>query len=350
MKLVINIPCYNEEKTLPLVLKEIPKRIDGIKTIEVQIVDDGSSDKTVEVAEKHNVTRIIKHKANMGLGIAFKNGVEAALDANADIMVNTDADNQYPSNYIKDLVEPIVACNADIVIGNRNPWKVRHFSIAKRIFQFFGNLLVRKIIGIYVPDTVSGFRAYSKDSLLRLNIVTKFSYVLDTIMQAVIKNLKIVNVPIDINPPTRKSRLFKNIFQHMQKSLFNVVRLFYIYKPFNSFLILSLLVFIPGFALICRFGYFYLTGDGSGHVQSLIVAAIFEIASLLVFGFAILGDTIKVTRQIAEDDLYLKKKYLFSFEEPEDRIRNVFMLKNLEQVPDCIRARSKTPSCFWSRS
>jgi glycosyltransferase involved in cell wall biosynthesis len=239
VKLTINIPCLNEEKTLGLVLKELPTKIEGIDEIEVQIVDDGSRDKTVEVAKKFGCL-IIKHKNNKGLGNAFRTGVETALGRGCDIFVNTDADNQYPSKYIPNLVKPVLAGKADLVIGNRNTSKIKHFSLFKKVFQIFGSWLVRKLSGSKVQDTVSGFRAYSKEALLQLNVVSKFSYCLDTIVQASKKNLAIVEIPIHTNAPTRKSRLFTNIFQHMWKSGCNLLRCYVMYEPFKTFILISL--------------------------------------------------------------------------------------------------------------
>ncbi|MCX7698314.1 MAG: glycosyltransferase family 2 protein [Candidatus Goldbacteria bacterium] len=312
MKLVINIPCFNEEKTLPLVLKEIPKKIKGISKIEVQIVDDGSTDKTVEVAKKYGVKRIIRHKQNMGLGIAFKHGVEAALENGVDIFVNTDADNQYPSKYIEQLVQPVLKHQADIVIGNRTPWKVSHFSAIKKFFQYWGNILVRWIAGSDVPDTVSGFRAYSRDALLRLNITTRFSYVLDTIVQAERKGLAITSIPIHTNPPTRESRLFKNIFQHMTKSLVNVLRCYVIYEPFKTFMTFATLFFLPGFFLGARFLYYNFIIKASGaHIQSLILAAILFTLSGLMFVLGIIAELLGTNRKLHEDILYLIRKTIY---------------------------------------
>jgi len=309
VKLVINIPCYNEEGTLPLVLRDLPKKIKGVDIIEVQIVDDGSTDKTIEVARKLGVKKIIRHRKNKGLGIAFKHGIQAALDSGADIFVNTDADNQYPSKYIPELVKPVVDHKADLVIGNRKPWKIKHFSIFKRVLQWFGNSVTRKILGSNVPDTVSGFRAYSRDAMLRINVVTKFSYVLDTIMQAVQKDLRIESIDIETNLPTRKSRLFKNIFQHIKKSATNLIRIFYLYEPFKTFMYASTIFFIPGIILLIRWFYFFFTGMGGGNIQSLIIAAILLITSVLLFALGIIGDSIKTNRMLTEDMLYnLKKK------------------------------------------
>lgn len=310
MKLVINIPCYNEEKTLPLVLKELPKKISGIDKIEVQIVDDGSIDNTIEVAKKFGINRIIRHKKNLGLGTAFKHGIEAALENNADIFVNTDADNQYPSRYIQELVKPILEEKADIVIGNRTPWKVKHFSLLKRLFQYFGNMLTRKIAGIDVPDTVSGFRAYSKEAMLKLNIITKFSYVLDTIVQASKKGLVIKSVPIETNAPTRKSRLFKNMFEHMKTSVANILRVYAIYEPFKTFLYLSLLFFIPALVLLIRFLYYYIINEGV-HLQSLIISGILFFLFGIMFSLAVLADLIGINRTLMEEQLYIKRKEIY---------------------------------------
>jgi glycosyltransferase involved in cell wall biosynthesis len=310
MKLVINIPCYNEEKTLPLVLKELPERIPGISSIEVQIVDDGSTDRTVAVAKKFGCI-VISHKHNLGLGVAFKNGVDVALSRGCDIFVNTDADNQYPSKYIVALVEPILSHKADIVIGNRTPWEVKHFSPLKRFFQYFGNWLTRSIAGSSVPDTVSGFRAYSKEALLRINVTARFSYVLDTIVQASKKGLKIESIPITINLPTRRSRLFKNIFEHMKKSIGNIVRVYTIYEPFKTFMILSMIFVLPGLALVLRFLFYYFQSDGAGRIQSLIIAAILFIIGAVLFSLGVIADLIGTNRRLIEEELYYKKREVY---------------------------------------
>ncbi|TGJ98878.1 glycosyltransferase family 2 protein [Leptospira langatensis] len=307
MKLVINIPCYNEEKTLPLVLSEIPKKIPGIKSIEVQIVDDGSSDRTSEIALEYGC-KVITHKRNLGLGRAFKSGVEAALSRGADIFVNTDADNQYPSSYIPELIREVMEGKSDIVIGNRVPWKVEYFSPLKKVLQWFGNFVVRNLIGTDVPDTVSGFRAYSKESLLRLNITTKFSYVLDTIVQAVKMDLAVSSIPIHTNPPTRKSRLFKNIFQHMWKSGTSLIRLLIIHRPFHFFGLLATLSFLPAFAIAARFLFFYYMGEGQGHVQSLLFAVVLVILSGLFIISGILAFLTGMNRKFLEETLYLQRK------------------------------------------
>jgi len=311
MKLIINIPCYNEEKTLPAVLKELPKNIAGITEIDVQVIDDGSADSTAQVAETAGC-RVIKHKKNLGLGVAFKHGIEAALKHGADIMVNTDADNQYPSEFIKDLVQPIIDKKADVVIGDRQTWKIKHFNPLKKLFQWLGSSLVRLATGTDVVDTVSGFRAYSRESLLKLNIFTRFSYVLDTIMQCAQKDIKMASVKITTNKPTRKSRLFSNMFQHIRKSSLTLIRVYVIYKPFATFLKLAFIFFLGGLYPMVRFLYFFFwTVHGSGHIQSLIAASIMMTTAVLMFVLGIVGDLLRTNRELIEQQLYLKKREIY---------------------------------------
>ncbi len=313
MKLVINIPCLNEEETLPLVLESIPKQIKGVNEIEIQIVDDGSTDNTARIAEKYGC-RVIRHKENLGLGTAFRHGIESALENGADIFVNTDADNQYPSRYIQALIQPILNDYADIVIGNRQTWKVKHFSLLKRFLQWLGSSSVRLLSNSNVKDTVSGFRAYSRESLLQLNVKTRFSYVLDTIMQCSSKNLKMTSVDITPNPPTRKSRLFKNMFQHIRKSGFNLIKIFIMYKPFATFLTLAVLFLIPSILIIGRFLYFFFAEGGTGHIQSLIAASMLFITSALMLAMGIIVELVKYNRELIEDQLYLTKKKFYESE------------------------------------
>ena len=301
MRLLIQIPCFNEEKTLSLVLRDIPKKIKGISKIDICVIDDGSTDKTVEVAKKLGVDHILIHKKNKGLGNAFKTGLAFAVENNYDILVNTDADNQYPSRYITDLVKPVVEGNADMVVGDRQTSKVAHFSPLKKFFQSFGSGVVRRLTHTDVRDAVSGFRAYSNDAMISMNITTKFSYVLDTIMQLSQKNMKIISVPISVIAPTRKSRLFKNMFQHMYKSGVNVLRLYVVYQPFKFFFMLSIIFLIPGIILALRFLYYFFTVGGAGHLQSLIAMAVLVLASVLFFVLGILGELLKTNRMIMEE-------------------------------------------------
>jgi len=307
MKLVINIPCLNEEETLPLVLDALPKEVKGITSIEVQIVDDGSTDNTCQVAESYGC-RIISHRRNRGLGFAFKSGMYAALESGADIMVNIDADNQYPPQDIPRLIEPILESKADIVVGDRCPWKIKHFSPAKRCLQYFGNYLTRRIADSPVRDMVSGFRAYSRESLYLLNVTTKFSYVLDTIVQASKKGLNVMSVPIDVNPPTRQSRLFRNSFEHVRKSALSILRLYLIYEPYKTFSLLAFLLATPSVALVARFLFFYFSGGGAGHIQSLIISAIFMMLSGSAFVIGVVAGLIGINRVLTEEQLYWIKR------------------------------------------
>ncbi len=305
--LVINIPCYNEERTLPLVLGELPQSIPGVSRIVVQVIDDGSRDRTAEVAWQHGAI-VIRHKRNRGLGMAFKTGAESALALGADIMVNTDADNQYPSRFMSALVKPVLEGRADIVIGDRRPWAVPHFSPAKRLCQFLGNGITRRIAGVRVPDTVSGFRAYSREALLRINVITRFSYVLDTLVQASKKGLTVTSVPIVINPPTRRSRLFKTMFGHMVMSAANILRVYAVYEPFKTFLLMALVAIVPAAMLLVRFLVLFMVGQGNGHIQSLIISAIGFMLGGTLFSLGVLGNLVSINRRLIEDELYLRKK------------------------------------------
>ena len=250
MKLFIQVPCLNEEETLHLVLESIPKKIKGIDTIEILIIDDGSTDDTI----KHFVT----HRRNMGLARSFRDGVDYALAHGADIVVNTDGDNQYPQAMISELVQPIIKGQADIVIGDRQTQTIAHFSPFKKFMQRFGSWVVNKAAGTDLPDAASGFRAYSRQSLYRLNIVTQFSYCMETIIQAGNKRLAIASVQIETNAKTRESRLFKNIWQHMAKSAQAILRSYIMFKPHVLFATLGTILFLLALVPFARFFYFWL--------------------------------------------------------------------------------------------
>ena len=309
MKLIIQIPCYNEEKTIAKVIKEIPKKIDGINTIETMIIDDGSSDDTIQIAKKHKVHHIIQHRGNKWLWCAFKTGIETSLHIWADIVVNTDGDNQYPGKYISQLVKPIIEDQADIVIGDRQTRNVAHFSFIKKFFQWLWSLLVRFLSGTTVPDSVSGFRAYSREALLKINITSDFSYAVDTLVQAGSKRIKIAYIPITINKPTRPSRLFKNIWQHMYKTFSILLRVYAMYHPMRIFFTFASVFFIIWCIGVIRFMYFYLTLDGpTGHIQSLILSWAFLTIATIFFALGIIGDLIAKNRRLIEDNLYFTKK------------------------------------------
>jgi len=312
MKLIIQIPCYNEEKTLLSVLEEIPTKISGISIIETMIIDDGSSDKTIGVAQKFWVTHIVKHVGNKGLWNAFRSWVDTALKNAADILVNTDWDNQYPWEYISELVQDIIIGKSDIVMGDRQTAGIKHFSPIKKFFQWLGSLLVRVLSGTKVPDSVSGFRAYSRESLLKLNVTSDFSYAVDTLIQAGSKKIKISHIPIHTHKPTRKSRLFKNIFQHMYKTSSIMLRVYAMYHPMKFFFSVAGVFFALGSLWIMRFLYFYFTIDGNtGRVQSLILSGTFITIATIFFALGIIWDLISKNRKLIEDDLYMTKKMYY---------------------------------------
>jgi glycosyltransferase involved in cell wall biosynthesis len=309
MKLIIQIPCYNEEETLLSVLEELPTKIKWISKIETQIIDDGSSDKTIKVASDFWVDYILKHKINSWLGNAFRTWVDNALKNWADILVNTDWDNQYPWKYISDLVQPIIKEKADIVMWNRQTSKISHFSIIKKFFQWFWSFMVRFLSWTNVPDSVSWFRAYSRESLLKLNVTSDFSYAVDTLIQAWNKNLKIEDVLITTNKPTRPSRLFKNIFDHMNKTAQILMRVYAMYNPLRIFFSIWTIFFILGSIWIWRFMYYYLTVDwDTGKIQSLTISWVLLIIAIQFYAMWIIWDLIAKNRKLIEDDLYLSKR------------------------------------------
>lgn len=312
MKLIIQIPCYNEEKTLARVLCELPTQIDWIDEIETMIIDDGSCDKTIEVANQHKVDYIIKHRGNKGLWNAFRSGVEKALREWADILVNTDADHQYPGIFISDLVAPIVEGKSDFVLGNRQTKKIAHFSPMKKFFQWLGSLLVRFFSGTNVPDSVSWFRAYSREALLKLNVTSDFSYAVDILIQAGSKKIKIDYISMTTNQPTRPSRLFKNIWQHMYKTLSILLRVYAMYHPMRLFFSFASFFFALWIIGMLRFSYFYITITGpTGHIQSLVVSGGFLTIATVFFALGIIGDLISKNRRLIEDNLYFTKKVYF---------------------------------------
>lgn len=302
IKLIIQIPCYNEEATLPLVLADIPQYIDGIDQIEIQVIDDGSTDKTVEVAQSLGVHHIIRNKGNKGLGISFQKGLDHALQQGADILVNTDGDNQYPSAFIADLVQPILEEDAEIVVGNRQTSQIKHFSPLKKFFQWLGTKVTIILSGEKeVEDAVSGFRAYSRQAMLELNVTSRFSYVLDTTVQSSDKRLKMVSVPITTNAPTRPSRLFKNMWQHIRKSAANIMRVYAMYKPLRVFIGLGMIFLTIGSVPIIRFlyDYFFIDG-GDGKIQSLVIGSILLSVSFNCFALGIIGDLMSRNRTLIE--------------------------------------------------
>ncbi len=304
MKVFIQIPCLNEEQTLPSVLASIPQEIDGVHDIEVLVIDDGSSDRTVEVAKALGVTHFVYHTRNMGLARSFRDGVDYALAHGADIVVNTDGDNQYPQDRIGDLVQPIIRGRADIVIADRQTHTIAHFSPFKKAMQRVGSHIVNRAASTALPDAASGFRAYSRASLFRLNVVTQFSYCMETIIQAGNKRLKIESIPVETNAKTRESRLFKNIGHHMVKSATAIVRSYLMFKPYVIFASLALFFGVLAAIPLLRFMLLWVTGARtSGNVQSLIFGAIMSVAALLSFALGVLSDLQRTNRVLIEEQL-----------------------------------------------
>jgi len=303
VKLFVQIPCLNEEETLPLVLTSIPKQIPGIDEIEILVVDDGSTDRTIEVARAHGVTHFVRHTRNMGLARSFRDGVDYALRHGADIVVNTDGDNQYPQESITDLVQPLLRGEADIAIGDRQTATIAHFSGFKKLMQRFGSSVVNRAAGTKLPDAASGFRAYSRAALYRLNVVTQFSYCMETIIQAGNKRLRIASVPITTNPKTRESRLFSSIWQHMGKSAQAIGRSYIMYRPNTVFLTLGLVFLIAALVPMIRFLVLMIAGTAGGHVQSLIFGVAMLVVSLLSFALLVIADLQRTNRVLLEETL-----------------------------------------------
>ena len=299
-KLIIQIPCYNEEETLLTTLNDLPKKIEGIDSIEVLVVNDGSTDKSEEIARDWGA-KVLNIKPNKGLANAFRSGLQEALSLGADIIVNTDADNQYCAKDIEKLVLPIIENEADIVIGARDILNIKEFSLLKKVLQKLGSSVLRLLSTTSVKDAPSGFRAFSKDAALRLNVFDNYTYTMETLIQAGAKGMKIKSVPISVNEKLRDSRLVKNIFDYIFKSTKTTLRMFVVYRPFRFFIFLSLLFGIVGSILIIRFLNFYFNGDGNGHIQSLIFASIFLITSVQLAIIAIIGDLLSINRKLLED-------------------------------------------------
>jgi glycosyltransferase involved in cell wall biosynthesis len=304
VKLVVQIPCLNEEETLPLVLRSIPRRIEGVDEIVVLVIDDGSSDATVEVARQHGVTHVVRHARTQGLARSFQDGVNYALSIGADILVNTDGDNQYPQQRISDLVQPLLAGTADIVIADRQVHLVEHFSRSKVALQKLGSTVVNRAAGTTLPDAASGFRAYSREALMRLNTVTRFSYCMETIIQAGNKRLKIDSIPVVTNAKTRESRLFSSTRQHVVKSAAAIVRSYVMYKPYVIFGWSALVFALLGIAPFVRYAVLLGLGQpGHGHVQSLLVGAVLLVVSFLCVMLGVISDLIRTNRILIEATL-----------------------------------------------
>ena len=299
-KLIIQIPCFNEEQTLATTIKDLPNSIEGVDEIEVLVINDGSTDRSSEIA-KNLGAFVYEIKPNKGLANAFRAGIQECLKRGADVIVNTDADNQYCANDIVNIVRPIIEHKADIVIGARDISSIEDFSIFKKFFQKMGSAVLRLLSSTKVDDAPSGFRAFSRQAALKLNVFDNYTYTMETILQSNAKGLNILSVPIRVNPMLRKSKLVKNIFDYIFKSMKTIIRMFIVYRPFRFFISIAFLIGIIGLILVLRFVYFYLNGSGNGHIQSLIFAAIFLISAVQVGIIAILGDLLSINRKLLED-------------------------------------------------
>lgn len=317
-KLIIQIPCYNEEETLPVTIKDLPRSIEGVDIIETLIIDDGSSDKTVDVARSLGVNHIIHHTNNKGLAEAFMSGLDACLKLGANIIVNTDGDNQYCGDSIADLIQPILKGEADIVIGDRQVNRIPHFSFIKKRLQTLGSWVVSHVSGTQVPDVTSGFRAFSREAVLRLNVISDFTYTLETIIQAGKKNIALISVPVRTNKELRHSRLFKSIPSYLKRSINTIFRIYTMYEPFKSFSIIGGVVFSGGFLLSLRFLYFYFTSDGAGHIQSLILSAVLMLIGFQIIIVGLVADLIGRNRQLIEDMQYRVKKLEIAYTHKRD--------------------------------
>jgi len=339
MKLIVQIPCYNEEPTLPLVLHSIPRQIPGVDDVQVLIVDDGSDDRTVEVARQHGVDYIVRHAGNKGLARAFRTGLDACLHLGADIIVNTDGDNQYPQADIPRLIAPVLSGEADIVVGDRQTWGIAEFSPLKKLLQAWGSRVVRAVSGTSVADAPSGFRAYSREAALRLISLTGYSYTVENIIQAGKMGLSTVNVPVETNPQTRPSRLKRGNWDFIKRQGTTILRLYAVYEPLRSFFYFSLPFTLVGLLAITRFLYFQLFTDQVGigrHVQSLVIGGTLLTLGLLLFILGVLADLIAANRRLTEETLYRLRKLEMTVHEPAVEIECVANRKfqALESGPD----------------
>lgn len=317
MKLIIQIPCYNEAETLEIALNDLPKHIDGIDQIEYLIINDGSKDNTVEVAKNWGVNYVVNFKRNKGLAKGFMAGLDACLRNGADIIVNTDADNQYCGEDIEKLVRPIINGETDIVIGERPIDQTEHFSPLKKKLQHFGSWVVRKASNSDIPDAPSGFRAYSKEAALRLNVTNEYTYTLETIVQAGREKIAMISIPIRTNGELRPSRLFSSMFGYVKKSMVTIVRAYIMYKPLWFFAILGLIPFLIGAGLGIRYLVYMLIGFAGGHIQSLILASILIIMGTMIMVIGLLADLIAKNRKILEDVQYQVRKLQYGIKDEE---------------------------------
>jgi len=309
MKLIIQIPCFNEALTLPETIKSLPNHIDGIDQIEILVVDDGSEDNTSEVARQNGVDHLIRLKKNQGLAGAFKAGLDACIRLNADIIVNTDADNQYNSDDIKKLIQPILKSEAELVIGDRGVAFEESFTPLKRKLQTVGSYVVSKASGLEIPDATSGFRAMTRETALKTNVLSNYSYTLETLIQAGNRNINVVSVPVRTNPPKRPSRLMNGMWDYLVRSGVTIIRAYAMYRAIRVFFTIgTVLIGIGGFFAV-RYLIFFVQGQGAGHIQSVILAAILLIVGFQTMLNGLLADLIASNRKLLEE-IYTSQKSL----------------------------------------
>ncbi len=304
MQLIIQIPCYNEAETLPETLAQLPRAMRGFDSVEIMIIDDGSEDDTANVAWHNRADHVIQLERHLGLANAYAKGLDAALSLGADVIVNMDADNQYPGSEIIKLVEPILKGEAEMVIGDRGVRTLEHFSPTKRVLQRMGSKVVSATAGFEIPDATSGFRAITREVALQTLVLSNYSYTLETLIQAGAKRVKVVFVPVQTNAPTRPSRLFRSVRNYVMNSAVTIVRSFSMYRALRFFTTVSAILILIGVILGVRFLVFYFQGTGGGHIQSLILTSILLIVGFLTFLIGLLADLVSFNRKILEEILY----------------------------------------------
>ena len=336
-KLIIQIPCFNEQEHLAETIAALPASIPGIDVIEVLIIDDGSTDATAETARLAGATYLLRFPVHLGLAKAFSAGLDAALKLGADLIVNTDADHQYPGHEIAALVRPILDGDAEMVIGDRAPHRIAHFSVGKRMLQGIGSWAVRRLSGTSVPDAASGFRAFTRRAALRLNVYTQFTYTLETIIQAGKKHIAIAHVPIQTNPERRPSRLFQSIASYVRRSVSTMARIYALYEPLTVFWGLGGFVLLVGAGIGLRFLIAYLQGEGGGHVQSLILAAVLIIVGFQTMLIGLVADLIANNRSLLEDTLFRVRELELRLGDGPDVVR----LDREGSLPERVQAKRK---------